>query len=55
MVDLLKTMNDRNPAFGALRVRHPGDLARDRVYVPQQPLHRGEEHARLAGAGASAG
>jgi hypothetical protein len=48
MVDLLKTMNDRNPAFGALRVRHPGNLARDRVYVPQRPPH-------LAGAGASVG
>jgi len=34
MVDLLKAMNDKNPSFGPLRVRHPGNLVRDRVYIP---------------------
>jgi hypothetical protein len=33
MLDLLKAMNDKNPSFGPLRVRHPGDLVRDRVYI----------------------
>jgi hypothetical protein len=35
MLDLLRTMHDRNPSFGPLVVRHPGDLARDRMYIPQ--------------------
>jgi hypothetical protein len=37
MLDLLKSMNDKNPSFGPLRVRHPGNLARDRVYIPSTP------------------
>lgn len=34
MVDLLKKMNDKNPSFGPLRVRHPGNITRDRTYIP---------------------
>ncbi|MFN8636445.1 MAG: hypothetical protein U0893_21565 [Chloroflexota bacterium] len=34
MLDLLKRMNDKNPSFGPLAVRHPGNLIRDRVYIP---------------------
>jgi len=37
MLDLLKIMNDKNPSFGPLRVRHPGNLVRDRVYIPFRP------------------
>jgi hypothetical protein len=33
MLDALKSMHEKNPAFGPLRVRHPGNLARDRSYV----------------------
>ena len=33
MLDLLKAMNDKNPSFGPLRVRHPGNLVRDRAYI----------------------
>jgi hypothetical protein len=33
MLDLLKKMNDHNPSFGPLRVRHPGNLVRDRMYI----------------------
>lgn len=35
MLDLLKAMHERNPSFSPLVVRHPGDLARDRMYIPQ--------------------
>ena len=34
MIDLLKIMNAKNPSFGPLRVRHPGNIARDRAYIP---------------------
>ena len=34
MLDGLKSMNEKNPSFGPLRVRHPGNLVRDRSYVP---------------------
>ena len=34
MVDLLKAMNDKNPSFGPLLVRHPGNMVRDRFYIP---------------------
>jgi len=34
MLDLLKKMNEKNPSFGPLLVRHPGNLVRDRVYIP---------------------
>ncbi|HSS96807.1 MAG TPA: hypothetical protein VLK33_07250 [Terriglobales bacterium] len=34
MLDLLKVMHDKNPSFGPLRVRHAGNLARDRAYIP---------------------
>jgi len=34
MLDLLKSMHDKNPSFGPLRVRHAGNLARDRAYIP---------------------
>lgn len=34
MIDLLKIMNTKNPSFGPLRVRHPGNIARDRAYIP---------------------
>lgn len=34
MLDLLKSMNDKNPSFGPLLVRHPGDITRDRSYIP---------------------
>jgi hypothetical protein len=40
MLDLLKMMNDKNPTFGPLRVRHPGNLVRDRVYIPFSPQAR---------------
>jgi hypothetical protein len=40
MLDLLKMMNDKNPSFGPLRVRHPGNLVRDRVYIPFTPQIR---------------
>ncbi len=36
MLDLLKVMHDKNPSFGPLLVRHPGNIARDRVYIPQK-------------------
>lgn len=42
MLDLLKSMNDKNPSFGPLRVRHPGNMVRDRVYVPLIPQVRVE-------------
>ena len=34
MIEGLKTMNGKNPSFGPLRVRHPGNLVRDRAYIP---------------------
>jgi hypothetical protein len=34
MIEGLKAMNQRNPSFGPLRVRHPGNLVRDRVFIP---------------------
>jgi hypothetical protein len=34
MLDLLKAKNDANPTFGPLLVRHPGNIRRDRVYIP---------------------
>jgi len=34
MVDLLSGLHDRNPTFGPLRIRHRGNLFRDRVYIP---------------------
>jgi hypothetical protein len=34
MVDGLKSMHEKNPSFGPLRVRHPGNLTRDRSYLP---------------------
>lgn len=34
MLDLLKSMNDKNPSFGPLLVRHPGDITMDRAYLP---------------------
>lgn len=34
MIDLLKAMHDLNPTFGSLRVRHQGNLARERAYIP---------------------
>jgi hypothetical protein len=37
MLDLLKAMNDKNPSFGPLRVRHPGNLVRDRAYISAKP------------------
>jgi hypothetical protein len=36
MMEVLKGLHDRNPSFGPLRVRHRGDLAMDRTYVPYQ-------------------
>jgi hypothetical protein len=47
MIDGLKAMNAKNPSFGPLQVRHPGNLVRDRTYIPAA-----QEVA--AGAGASA-
>lgn len=40
MLDLLKAMNDKNPSFGPLRVRHPGNMVRDRMYIPSRPQTR---------------
>ncbi|HKX29826.1 MAG TPA: hypothetical protein VJ302_19200 [Blastocatellia bacterium] len=37
MLDLLKLMNDKNPSFGPLRVKHPGNITRDRTYLPFGP------------------
>jgi hypothetical protein len=34
MLDLLKSMNDKNPSFGPLLIQHPGNITRDRVYIP---------------------
>ncbi|MFL6451687.1 MAG: hypothetical protein ACJ746_29020 [Bryobacteraceae bacterium] len=34
MVELLSGLNERNPTFGHLRVRHRGDLFRDRFFLP---------------------
>lgn len=34
MLDLLKAKHDTNPTFGPLLVRHPGNIRRDRAYVP---------------------
>jgi len=34
MVDLLQKMNESNPSFGPLPVRHPGDIVRDRTWLP---------------------
>lgn len=34
MLDLLKSMNEKNATFGPLGVRHPGDITRHRIYVP---------------------
>lgn len=34
MLDLLKAKNDANPTFGPLLVRHPGNISRDRAYLP---------------------
>jgi hypothetical protein len=34
MLDLLKAKNDANPTFGPLLVRHPGNISRDRAYMP---------------------
>jgi len=33
-VSILKAMHDKNPSWGPLFVRHPGDLVRDRLYIP---------------------
>ena len=34
MLDLLKQKHDTNPTFGPLLVRRPGNISRDRAYVP---------------------
>jgi hypothetical protein len=34
MLDLLKQKHDTNPTFGPLLVRHPGNISRDRAYLP---------------------
>ncbi len=34
MLDLLKAKHDSNPMFGPLLVRRPGNISRDRAYVP---------------------
>ena len=39
MLDLLKAKNDANPTFGPLLVRHPGNISRDRAYLPL-PFHQ---------------
>jgi hypothetical protein len=43
MLDLLKAMNEKNPSFGPLRVRHPGNITRDRVYIPLSAAVRASE------------
>src|SRR5438094_860323 len=45
MLDLLKSMNDRNPSFGPLLVRHPSDIARDRAYIPLRSEGAGVEES----------
>src|SRR5262249_30663286 len=37
MLDLLKAKHDANPIFGPLLVRHPGNITRDRAYIPFRP------------------
>ena len=37
MLDLLKAMNQKNPTFGPLLVQHPGNIVRDRTYIPFPP------------------
>jgi hypothetical protein len=34
MIAILAEMKDKNPSWGPLFVRHPGDIRRDRAYVP---------------------
>jgi hypothetical protein len=34
MLDLLKAKHDNNPTFGPLLVRRPGNITRDRAYLP---------------------
>jgi hypothetical protein len=36
MINVLKTMHDKNPSWGPLYVRHPGDMAPLKAYVPLQ-------------------
>lgn len=40
MVELLKSMNDKNPSLGPLRVGQRGKMVRDRIYSP--PSQRAE-------------
>ena len=49
MIDLLKSLNDKNPAFGPLRVRHPGNMVRDRAYIPHAEVRAAS--AAIAGKG----
>jgi hypothetical protein len=48
MLELLKRMNDHNPSFGPLAVRHPGDLVRDRAYIPTWEAEEEPEGRRVA-------
>lgn len=38
MISILAKMHDKNPVWGPLFVRHPGNIRRDRAYVPQLRL-----------------
>jgi hypothetical protein len=37
MIALLKIMHDKNPSWGPLFIAHPGDLYRQRSYMPHMP------------------
>lgn len=41
MLAVLKAMHDRNASWGPLFVQHPGDIHRDRVYIPTDFLGAG--------------
>jgi hypothetical protein len=43
MLDLLKVKHDTNPTFGPLLVRRPGNISRNRAYLPSRPA--GDEAA----------
>lgn len=49
LLDLLKAKHDTNPMFGPLLVRRPGNISRDRAYVPFRPDRDEATDARPAG------
>lgn len=39
MVTLLKVMHDKNPSWGPLFIKHPGDISRHLIYYREDELH----------------